>query len=174
MKNIERVKKAFDRNLRAASLKPGIAKGTATTRVTMDDALTCKIEDGDWRLIADYPEKSGGNGLGPDPGVLGRSALGSCLAIGYAMWAARNGILIRSISIEVEADYDARGHLGLAEVPIAYEEVRYNVQIESDADKDEIVALLDEADRLSSYLEVFRAPQKMVRTVEVVTGEMQS
>src|SRR3990167_2464843 len=83
----EQIKTTFERNARAVSLRPAAARGTATTRVTLREGLTCDVQDGAWQLAVDMPQKSGGDGSAPDPGVYGRTALGSCLAIGYAMWA---------------------------------------------------------------------------------------
>ncbi|NIV03707.1 MAG: OsmC family peroxiredoxin, partial [Calditrichae bacterium] len=61
--------------------------------------------------------KHGGNNQGPNPGIFGRAALGSCLAIGYMRWAAKLGVPISKIDIEVQTDYDARGEYGVAKVP---------------------------------------------------------
>src|SRR5215475_4220914 len=102
------IKTVLDRNARALELRPAIGQGTAVTRVRLIDGLACQIEEGAWKLTADMSEKSGGANTGPNPGVLGRASLGSCLAIGYAMWAARRGIQIRSLDVEVQADYDTR------------------------------------------------------------------
>jgi uncharacterized OsmC-like protein len=53
--------------------------------------------------------------------VLGRGALGSCLALGYAMWAIRLDVPIESLEVDVEADYDTRGELGVADdIPPGY------------------------------------------------------
>jgi hypothetical protein len=76
-------------------------QGTAVTRVRLVDGLACEIEEGAWKLVADMSPKSGGEGKGPNPGILGRGALGSCLAIGYAMWAARLGVPLTSLEVEV-------------------------------------------------------------------------
>ena len=43
---------------------------------------------------ASLTEKYGGTNEGPNPGVLGRAALGSCLALGYAMPVAVGTSLI--------------------------------------------------------------------------------
>jgi uncharacterized OsmC-like protein len=169
MKHEERIRKAFERNEKALTLRPAIGQGTAVTKVRIREGLTCEIEDGPWKFTADYSEKSGGDGLGPDPGVFGRTALGSCLAIGYALWAAKRGVPIDGISVEVQADYDARGHYGLDDVPRGYSEVRYCVTVETEASEEEIVRLLDEADRCSPYLEVFREPQNLKRQLRLVS-----
>ncbi len=82
MERTEQIKLAFERNAKAMSLRPSVGQGTAVTKVRLRDGLTCDVEDGNWKLTVDGPAKSGGDGRGPDPGVYGRMALGSCLAIG--------------------------------------------------------------------------------------------
>src|SRR5882672_5952296 len=114
MENSENLRGILERNVKAVSIRPSIGQGTATTRVRLKPGLECEIEEGAWKLTAGVGEKSGGTNAGPNPGILGRGALGSCLAIGYAMWAARLGVPIESLDVEVEADYDRRGELGVS------------------------------------------------------------
>jgi len=166
----ERVRTAFERNARAMSLRPAVAQGTAVTRVRLGDGLACEIEEGAWRLVADMGPKSGGTDMGPNPGVYGRAAFGSCLAIGYAMWAAKLGVPIRSLEIEVQADYDSRGYHGVDDVEPGYVEVRYIVIVDSDAPEPEIMHWLDTADAHSDYLAVFRDPQRVRREVRIAAG----
>jgi uncharacterized OsmC-like protein len=83
------IRTAIERNVKAVTLRPAIGQGTAVTRVRLRDGLASDIQHGPWSLVAGTTEKYGGTNEGPNPGVLGRAALGSCLAIGYAMWAAR-------------------------------------------------------------------------------------
>ncbi len=88
MEQIERIRTAFERSAKALRLKDSLGRGTAITRVAVTDGFTCEVEDGDWKFNVDMPVKHGGNNTGPNPGVYGRTALGTCLAIGYTRWAA--------------------------------------------------------------------------------------
>lgn len=170
LEQMEKIRRADERNARAIELRPGVGQGTAATRVRMREGMTCEVEEGDWRIVADMPEKWGGNGRGPNPGVFGRAALGTCLAMGYLRFAARRGVPITSLEVEVQADYDARGELAVADVTPAYTEVRYVVTVESDAPEGEVLAVLDEADEHSPYLCVFREPIAVRREVRVARG----
>lgn len=82
------IKDAVERNVSAVSNGSATGKGTAVTKVVWRHGLTCDVSDGPWKLVAGMSDKYGGDNAGPNPGVFGRTALGSCLAIGYAMWAA--------------------------------------------------------------------------------------
>jgi uncharacterized OsmC-like protein len=112
--------------------------------------------------------KYGGTGSGPNPGVLGRGALASCLAIGYGMWAARLGVPLDALTVEIQADYDVRGELGVADdVRPGYREVRCIVTVESPASDEEVARLLDTADRYSSYRDIFGNGVPLRREVHI-------
>jgi uncharacterized OsmC-like protein len=163
----DRIRSAFERNVKALTLRPTWGQGTATTKVTLREGLACDVEEGAWKISVDMGEKSGGANTGPNPGILGRGALGSCLAVGYAMWAARLGVPLSSLQVEVQADYDSRGSHGVGEVPPGYGEIRYAVNIESPAPERELLRVLDMADAHSDYLRVFLEPQSIRRTVRI-------
>lgn len=167
MADQETIKIKFERNVKAMELRSSVGRGTAVTRARLKEGLTCEIEEGQWNLTADMGEKSGGNDRGPNPGVFGRAALASCLTIGYAMWMARRGVPHSSLEVEVQADYDARGDLGVGDVPPGYGEMRYVVNVESDAPEADVQRVLDEADTHSAYLAVFSQPQRLRREVRI-------
>jgi uncharacterized OsmC-like protein len=168
MADAERIKAAYERNQEAIRLRPSIGQGTAVTKVRVRDGMACDIEDGPWKLVADEDRGSGGNGEGPDPGVYGRAALGSCLAIGYAMSAAVLGVPLSSIEVDVAADYDARGMFDIDEgVPPGWTAMRYTVRVESDAPEAEVLRVLDHADRHSSLLDGFSRALPIDRSVHI-------
>jgi uncharacterized OsmC-like protein len=165
----ERVRAAFERNVRILTARPAVGCGTAVTRarVAGADGLACEVTEGAWRLTVDLSEKVGGRGLGPNPGMLGRGALASCLAIGYAMWAARLGVPLSSIDVEVQAEYDTRSLFGVGEVPPGYREIRYVVAVTSAAPDQTIRQVLDEAEAHSPYLAVFSRPHALRRQLRI-------
>ena len=107
------IRQIAERHVELLGHRPDRGLLTCRTRARLVDGLRCEIEDGPWRLAADMPAKVGGDETAPTPGVLGRGALASCLAIGIATWAARLGIPLDALEVEVEADFDARGELGI-------------------------------------------------------------
>src|SRR4051812_26259392 len=165
------IREAAERNVALLALRPSRGLLTCTTRARLVGGLRCEIEEGRWRLAADLPAKVGGGDTAPTPGVLGRAALAGCLVIGIATWAARLGVPIDGLEVEAEADFDARGELGMGEgVPAGYSEVRYAVAVESPAPRDELDRLLDLALRHSPYLDVFGRAIPL-RGVRRVNGE---
>jgi len=113
------------------------------------------------------PAKVGGDETAPTPGVLGRGALAGCLTIGIAAWAARLGVPLDAVEVEVEADFDARGELGIGDVTPGYREVRYLVAIESPAPREDLDRLLAMAERHSPYLDIFGRPVALRRTLRL-------
>ncbi len=168
MKGEEKIRTAFERATKAMRLRDSIGRGTAVTRVTMREGFTCEVEDGRWNLTVDMSEKGGGDGKGPDPGVMGRTALGSCLAIAYRQWLIQRDVPVEGLEVEIQADYNARGEYGVTDDSPAYEEIRYVVTVESDAPEEEIVNALDEAEVHCTYLVIFREPQRVIREVRLV------
>lgn len=174
MSETEKIKLAIERSTKALSLKPSLGQGTGVSRTTIKNGLTCEIQDGDWKFRADMPESVGGNAQGPTPGVYGRAALGSCLAIGYMMKAAEMNIPVTMLEVEVQADYDDGGLFGTAAVTPGYSEVRYIVTIESEAAREDILKMLDDADQHSPYLDVFSRQQNCKREVNIISPKLQS
>jgi uncharacterized OsmC-like protein len=72
------------------------------------------------------------------------------------MWAARLGVPIEALEVDVEADYDSRGELGISdEVPPGYTQIRYIVTVSSQASEDDVRRVIETADRYSPYRDVF-------------------
>ena len=166
------IKDALERNVRLIEARPSVGQGTAVTKVTLNPGLACDVEDGPWKFSVGMTEKYGGLNNGPNPGVYGRAALGSCLAMGYGMWAARLEIAIRSITVEIRAKYDVRGELGIDEaVRPGYADIVYAVTVDSDAPESDVIRLLDVADRHSSWLDDLRNPIPLSREVRIVRGQ---
>lgn len=165
----DKIKPAFDRVSGALTQRPSLGIGTGISKASIKNGLTCEIREGNWTMVADMPEQAGGNGAGPTPGVFGRAALGSCLAIGYMMRAAKMDILITNLEVEIQADYDDGALFGTAPPHVlpGYLEIRYRVTVDSDAPKEEILRMLDDADRHSPYLDVFSRAQSCHREVNI-------
>lgn len=161
------IQEILERNVKALQLRPSIGQGTAVTKVRLREGLACEVEEGNWRFAADMSPKSGGTDSGPNPGILGRASLGSCLAIGYAMWAARHGVEIRSLEVEIQADYDTRSEYGLGGIKPGYRQVRCIVTATSDAPELMVRRVLEQANEFSSYLHVWRDPQEVVMDIRV-------
>ena len=162
------IREIAERNVKILTLKPSRGHLTGVTKARIVDGVRCEIEEGPWKLAADMPVKAGGEDTAPTPGMLGRAALASCLAIGITTWAARMDIPIDALEVEVQADFDARGELGVGDgIPPGYQAVRYLVSIDSPAPPKALADLLETAERHSPYLDVFSRALSMARVLRL-------
>ncbi len=171
MADSKTIKRAYERNKKLLSIKPSKGQYTTTTRVRLYDGTSCEIEHGPWKFTADVGKTEGGNDAGPGPSVLERAALGSCLAIGYAKYAAVLGVPIDDLKVEVEADVDARGTFGIGGVAPGYKGMRYRVTIESAAPEEAIRKVIDEADAHSPVLYNMIHPVGIEREINILSVE---
>jgi uncharacterized OsmC-like protein len=171
MDDAPKIKEAIERSVKAVTLRPSVGQGTARTRATLRPNLAADVEEGAFKFTAGMHEKYGGNNAGPNPGIFGRAALASCLAIGIGMWAARLGVVIDALEVVVEADYDVRGELGVsADVHPGYLEMRYTVNITSPAPKAEVETMLETAVRCSSFVDDFARAVPVKGAVQITTS----
>lgn len=171
MSDIKRIKKAFERARNIIQRKPEIGQKTVETRVRVEEGTTCRVEHKDWTFKVDIGEAEGGNNAGPGPGILERGALGSCLAIGYVQQAAVMGVPIEEVEVIVEADKDLRGRFGFDEQVPGSLEIRYRVLIESPANEDEIMKVVEEADQLSPVLDNFKRAVPLKREIQLASTQ---
>ena len=162
------IKTAFERVTKAYTRLPTMAQGTSRSTTRIDEGLTCKIREGDWQTTVDMPKEAGGNGLHPTPGVLGRAALGSCLAVGLKLWASKLDIPVAGIEVTIYADSDDRGLFGVSDVAPGYSEVRYAIRIESPASEKDITMLVEQCEQHSPWLDNFERPVNCVRELDVI------
>ncbi len=172
MNGTERIKAAYERHLKLIVQRPSIAKGTQIVKVMVREGLTCDIEAKSRKLVTDVALDQGGSDQGPSPGDYCLSGLGGCLAIGYMIHAAKLGIPISSLEVEIQADYDLHGEYGLNDTPAGYLAIRYIVNVESPADESDILRILDETDAVDSMLDTFRRPIPMDRELRLKRVEI--
>ncbi|HUF10562.1 MAG TPA: OsmC family protein [Rhodothermales bacterium] len=123
------------------------------------------MTEGKWTLVVDMSEKAGGSGRGPDSGVFGRAAFGSCTAISYAQWAAILDVTIQSLEVTVETDADNSGYYDVADVPAGYLRARTLVRIESPDPVEKVIEVLDKGDKHSPYHDLWSRAFEIERTV---------
>jgi len=166
MKEQDDIKNKFIRSQKALTLKPSLGLGTGISKTRIINGLSCETREGNWVFRADMPKQVGGNETASSPGALGRAAFGSCLAIGYMMWASKLDVSIDSLEVEVQADYDDGALFATSDNFPGYLEVRYLVRVKSSASRDKIEHVLNMGDQHSPYLDVFSRAQSCVRQIE--------
>lgn len=159
-----RVRRAVSRLETAVERKPGFGRSTMISNTVLTDGLRCTSRENGHVVVTDLGPALGGNDSGPTPGALLRAALGSCLTMGYRIRAARHGIAVDAIRVEIETDSEIEGMLAADSVfPPGYTEVRYRVAIDSPASDETVEQLIVEADRLSPLLDAVTRANRVVR-----------
>ncbi|MBM2832773.1 MAG: OsmC family protein [Dehalococcoidia bacterium] len=85
-------------------------------------------------IVGDHPKELLGTDKGPSSVEVLLSALGHCLASGWAMYGAHMGIPIERLRVEVEGDIDLQGMLNLTQpgaVAPGFQEIRAMYYVKS-------------------------------------------
>ncbi len=164
----EDIKNKFLRTQKALTLKPSLGLGTGVSKTQIINGLSCETREGEWVFKTDMPKQVGGTATASTPGALGRAALGSCLAIGYMLWASKLNVAIESLEVEIQADYDDGGLFDTSDNFPGYLELRYLVRVKSPASQDDVEHVLNMGDKHSPYLDVFSRAQSCVRQLEYI------
>jgi uncharacterized OsmC-like protein len=165
-----RIMSAMTRLEAAIEHKPGFGRSITTSSTTLIEGLRCVSEEGGHRVETDLTPALGGQGSEPTPSALLRAALGSCLAMGYRLRAARRGIPVEMVRVEVETESAIGGMLDPASAfPPGFIDVRYRVTIVSPAPAELVEQVIDEGDRLSPVLDAVARANRVSR---VETGAL--
>ena len=117
-------------------------------------------------FAADHPEvfAAEDNGITPIEYLL--VGLAGCLTAGVASVAQNRGIQLRSVEATVEGAHDIRGILGAdSDVRNGYNDIKVIFNIDADASKEEIEALVAQSQKRSAVFDALTNPTDV--TVEV-------
>ncbi len=127
------------------SESPEVASTVWKSKVSWDGGFSSHSTVRDFAPVpSDEPAALGGTDTAANPVEQLLSALGNCLAVGYAANATAAGISVDQLEVELEGDLDLHTFLGLnPEGNAGFESIRANVTIESDASEEQLAALHD-------------------------------
>ena len=108
---------------------------------TVQDACVAVGWSGNRTLTVDRPEQAGGMGLGFSGGELLLLAIGGCYCNDIFREAAKLGIVIKSVQVDVQADWGGE--------PVRAQNVTYSTRIEAEASETDILALINQTDRVA-------------------------
>lgn len=123
--------------------RPDVASTVWRSSVTWEGGFRSSATVRDFAPTpSDEPASLGGSDSAANPVEQVLSALGNCLAVGYAANATAAGIEIDHLSIDLEGDLDLRTFLGLApDGNAGYEGIRVTVDLRSDATDEQLATL---------------------------------
>jgi uncharacterized OsmC-like protein len=116
---------------------------------------------------ADHPEIFASEDQGATPVEYVLVGLASCLTAGVAAVAQNRGIQLRSVEAKVEGSMDIQGILGIdSDVRNGYDDIKITFNIDADASKKDIEALVAQSQKRSAVFDIVANPTNV--TVQVV------
>ena len=108
---------------------------------------------------ADHPACFAAEDKGATPVEIVLSALASCLCAGVASVAQNRGIQLRSVVAKVEGDMSLYGILGIdPDVRNGFKGIRVTFDIDANATKDEIAAVVAQSRKRSAVFDIITNP----------------
>jgi uncharacterized OsmC-like protein len=158
----------LDEFVRATQVDPAKARSSVATHTEWVDAALIETRVGNNVIRTDEPAALGGTDIAAGPVELLLAALASCVSVGLVIQAAKRGVELRSLDIDVEGDLDLRGFFGDASVRPGFSDIRYRVRIESDASPDDLADILRGVERRSPMFDSIRNGTTISSRLEVV------
>lgn len=127
--------------------------------------ISCSIDIGRAVYEAQAHSGVGGAGTGACSGDLLLGALAACKQITIQMVATAMGLPVTDVSVTVEGDLDLRGTLGISQdVPVGFEKLRLNVQIEGDLTPEQMASLQEKAEKYCVVMQTLQSPPPVEST----------
>ncbi len=115
---------------------------------------------------ADHPEVFAAEDQGPTPVEFVLVGLASCLTAGVAAVAQNRGIQLNKVTATIEGDLNVLGILGAdPEVRNGFTGIRVNYEIDADASRDDIEALVAQSQKRSAVFDAITNPTNVTVTV---------
>jgi uncharacterized OsmC-like protein len=137
---VAEIRESIENAVRYLSEHPDEARYTDSfARATLGEALRVEVEGpGGERVVTDMPSGVGGRAEVPSPGWLFRAAIASCVASTIGMEAAREGVTLSSLEVDVDSESDDRGILGMdTSVPAGPLSTRIGIRARADGVEEE-------------------------------------
>jgi uncharacterized OsmC-like protein len=113
----------------------------------------------EYSFSADHPEIFASEDLGATPVEYVLVGLASCLTAGVAAVAQNRGIQLRSVEAKLEGTMDIQGILGIdSDVRNGYDDIKVTFNIDADASRQEIEALVAQSQKRSAVYDIVTNP----------------
>jgi uncharacterized OsmC-like protein len=142
--------------------RPALALITLRAEGRIGEGVTCRVATGKALAEAGLHPATGGSGTFACSGDMLLEALAACAGVTLAAVAVAIGVEIRNGVVRVEGDLDFRGTLGVAkDVRVGFQEIRLNLEIETDASDEELATLARLTERYCVVYQTLRQPPEV-------------
>ena len=139
--------------------RPEAASVTLRAEGRIGEGITCKIESGKARVEAGLHPSTGGDDRNACSADMLLEALVGCAGVTLRAVAVALGIQLRGATIQAEGDLDFRGTLGVSkDVPVGFNQIRLNFDLDTDATKEQLAALLRLTERYCVVYQTLSRP----------------
>jgi len=111
--------------------------------------------------VIDEPPQLLGDDTAPNPSEAALAALGTCVCVGIHANAVDKGITINKLELELEADINITSVWGVgdtSEKPVGFSDVRVKANIDADAPREDLEAMLEHVLKWSPVTGTYRNP----------------
>ncbi len=155
------IRSAQERAISIFQRKQSAALSSAKVSGRLDEGLRCTVSSDELDVRMDMPKALGGDGSAPSPGFFVRAGLIGCVAIGIKMTAAREGIPLESVDVDVEMDFDDGAMFGLGDNTAAPLETRLTITLKSPAPRAAVEEMARRALAADTYYLALRDAQRV-------------
>ena len=115
----------------------------------------------------DHPEVFASEDKGATPVEMVLVGLAGCLTAGIASVAQNRGIQLNAVSATIEGGMDLAGILGIdADVRNGFDDVQVNFEVDADATREEIEALVAQSQKRSAVYDIMTNPTNITVNVK--------
>jgi uncharacterized OsmC-like protein len=155
------LRSAQERAISIIQRKQSAALHSAKASGRLGEGLRCTVSSDELDVRMDMPKAFGGDGSAPSPGFFVRAGLIGCVAIGIKMTAAREGIPLESVDVDVEMDFDDGALFGLGDNTAAPLETRLTITLKSPAPWSAVGEMVRRALAVDPYYLAIRDAQRV-------------
>ncbi|MGD9986103.1 OsmC family protein [Pseudonocardia sp.] len=138
---------------------PDRASATFRASGVGGSGMRTDIRIGSHTLVIDEPAGLGGADAAPSPVEIALAALLACQVVTYRVWAAKLGIPLDDVSVDVEGDLDRRGFFGVDDaVRAGFTDVRVVVTLSGPESEERYQELAQAVDAHCPVFDTFRSP----------------
>lgn len=118
----------------------------------------------------DEPTHLGGTDQAPNPVEYLLGSLGGCINVLVVTFAEQFSVDVQDVQVHIEGDLDPDGFLGKnPNVRPGYEEIRYQIDIDSPSPKEKVQALIDHVEKVCPVKDTLQGTR--VRNTEYIKAK---